>query len=376
MSRIALFMHGGIASPGSTDEVPSIAGLVKRLAGEHAVSVYTAVKADGRDQAFSFGRAEVRFIRAHETSHPVAAAVQFLRAFARDHRKDPYALVHGFWGIPGGLAAVLAGRRHGLPSVVSLLGGEAASLPQIGYGNMRRRGAREATLWTCGRAGALTVLTRYQLGELRRHGFRRSEGIHVIPFGAERDSFPFRQRGPAAGPHHLLHVGHLNRVKDQATLLRAFQAISRQADSELRIVGEDTLHGALQRLAGELGVAERVSFTGFVPHGEMPRHFAWADLLLHTSLYEGEGVVFAEAAASGVAVCGTRVGLLSDLGEGLGASVAAGDHEGLARAAMQLLGEPDLMERMRQEARCWAEQHDADWSARQFAGVYEEMLTQ
>jgi glycosyltransferase involved in cell wall biosynthesis len=214
------------------------------------------------------------------------------------------------------------------------------------------------------------VLTRYQLEQLSRFGFTRQNGIHLVPFGAEAPFFRPGEQKPPAPPFHILHVGDLNRVKDQRTLLKAFRLIREQTDCRLRIVGEDTLGGEVQRYAGELGISDAVTFAGFVPHDSLGPHFAWAHLLLHASLYEGQGVVFAEAAAAGLPICGTRVGLLADLGEHFAAIAEPRDHEGLSRAALRVLGDASLRDSLAAGARTWAGEHNADRTAGLVAGVY------
>jgi len=365
-----MFMHGGVAPPGSSEDVPSIAGMVKRLSGDHDITVYTVIGPGGNRATFRCGRAIVTFVPSRHDDHIITMVHRTLRAFRRDHRVRPYSLVHGFWALPGGLIAVLAGRLHGLPSVVSMLGGEAACLPSIRYGNMSRLAPRIATLWTARHATTLTFLTRYQRDALRPFNFNRGEGIRVIPFGAENSLLRPNNERSVPPPYRFIHIGHLNSVKDQSTLLRAFRGISRQVDSHLTVIGLDTLHGALRRLAADLGIENRVTFKGFVPHEEIGHHLADAHMLLHSSLYEGEGVVFAEAAASGVPICGTRVGLLSDLGDAMAVTVSPGDHTGLAEGALSLLGDPMRTERLTRQARSWAQEHTADWTAASFADLY------
>jgi glycosyltransferase involved in cell wall biosynthesis len=349
--------------------------LIERLSGRFDVTGYATVGPDGYDRTFSCGDATIQFVRARQEDHLVRMTGAFLHAFRKDHKTKPYNLVHGFWAIPGGIAAVGAGKLAGIPSVVSLLGGESASIPGIGYGNMASAAPRAATLWTCRSADALTFLTEYQRRELRRFAFTRMHGVSVIPFGAEPALFPYTGKRRPKPPYHVLHIGHLNKVKDQGTLLNAFKRMRDHAECRLRIVGEDTLEGSMQRLAGELGIASDVTFEGLVAHDALRHHFAWSDLLLHTSLYEGEGVVYAEAASSGVPICGTQVGLLADLGRSFSVSVSPGDHEALAREALNLLHDPVHMQSLRANARAWAAEHTADWSADQFAELYTSTLT-
>ena len=374
MNRIAIFSHGGVAQPGSTQDVPALAGLIRRLSELFDITVYIPVKSDGYTAQFECGRGTVTFVNARHDGGTPAIAARMVAAFRRDHGIRPFSLVHGFWALPGGIAAAIAGSFFRLPSIVSILGGEAADLPAIRYGNMRGRLPRASTLWTCRTASALVALTRFQVERLRSHGFTRTEGVRVIPFGAESHFFGCSAAKPLPPPVNLLHVANINSVKDQGTMLRALKRISAQVECRLRIVGEDTLGGSLRRLASSMGIAHLVTFAGFVPHGELPAYYDWAHLLIHSSLYEGEGVVFAEASAAGVPICGTRVGLLSDLGDSIALTVEPGDDDALAGGVLALLGDPMRMERLRTGARAWSGGHDAGWTASQYAQLYGDYL--
>ncbi len=367
-----MIMHGGVAPAGW--DVPAITGLVQDLSARFDITVYAGLTPGGRHDPSECSTFSVRYIQSHNGSAPKRFALLAMRAFLKDHSMRPFSLVHGLWGLPGGLAAVLAGKRVGIPSVVSLLGGEAASLPDIRYGNMRTFAARTLTLYAARQAGDLVFLTGYQLDHLRRYGFTRTDGVHIIPMGADPAAFPYVAERPASPPYHLLHVGHLNGVKDQRTLLMAFRDISKRVDSRLRIIGEGVLEDELRTLARRLEVSDRVSFAGFIPHDKLRPHFDWAHLLIHSSLYEGEGVVIAEAAAAGVPVCGTRVGLLADPGFSFALTSDPGDHEALARAACLLLQDDEKRKSLSDAARAWAVEHTAEWTASRYAELYSRRI--
>ena len=93
------------------------------------------------------------------------------------------------------------------------------------------------------------------------------------------------------------------------------------------------------QLAAQLGVGDRVSFLGQVPRNEMPARYRAARLLLVTSRHEGQSMVAVEAAASGIPVVGTRVGVLPDLGSGA-LTVPLGDEAALVTAAAMVLDDP------------------------------------
>jgi glycosyltransferase involved in cell wall biosynthesis len=268
---------------------------------------------------------------------------------------------------------VFIGKHLGIPAVVSFLGGETAFLPKIRYGNMSRPSTKLMTLWVAKHSDALVTLTHHQLNELQKCGYE-PRCRDVIPFGADRKVFTATAKDISIRPIRFLHVANLYAVKDQPTLLRAFRRITESVDAHLRIIGEDQSSGMIHKLANEMGIQQRVEFLGHTPHRNLPQHYEWAHVLLHTSLHEAQGVVVAEAAASGVLVAGTRTGLLADFGEKMAVLSKPGDHETLAAQILKILSDPRRYEAIRHAALDWACEHDADWTLHEHMTLYEETL--
>ena len=296
---------------------------------------------------------------------------QCLKAFLKAHRGQPFDLVHGFWAIPGGLAAVVAGMITRRPSILTLQGGEAASLTSIDYGNMIRFCPRNLTLWICRRADVLTVLTDFQAKANTAHGLRRE--MRIIPYGASDPFYCGLLHRALEPPLRLLHVADLNPVKDQETLLRAFRTISQNIEARLTVAGRDLLRGRIERAAYEMGIRDKVRFLGHVHHEQLPALYFAADLLLHTSLYEAQAVVVSEACAAGCVVCGTRVGLVADLDGSCTAAVPPRDPEALENAVVALARNPGRYRTLQSAATSWAEAHPAAWTCDQYSKLYEEI---
>lgn len=366
--RIGVVTPGGFDRTGVERTIPVFNWIVKRLAQRHTVRVFTLYQ-EPRPSVFHLLGATIENVG--RSPRPLASARtawSAVRAIERAHAAAPFDVLHGLWATESGEAAVVAGRRLGIPSVVSVLGGEAARLPEIGYGMQRRWSGRLRFRRVIRGATVVTTNSRFI--------YRRLERIRpdceVIYNGVDTTQFTPAASAPA-GPHwRLLHVGSLNRVKDQTTLLRAFQRI-RDAEprATLDIVGEDTLNGAVQRLAAELGVADAVSFHGFQPSAVVAAMMREAHLLLHSSLYESGPVVMAEAAAMGVPAVGTSVGIMDDLRGDLCAAVPVRDHAALAGAALDLLRDVDRRLALRPRLIQWAREYDAEQTARGWEGAYE-----
>ena len=143
----------------------------------------------------------------------------------------------------------------------------------------------------------------------------------------------------------VLAVGRLIEQKDHTTLLKAF-ALARKdvPEARLAILGSGPLEDATRALAAELGLGEAVTMPG---RTEIRDWLERADVFLHTSRWEGFGIVLLEAMLASLPVVATRVSAVPEVvvdGE-TGALVEAGDVEGIARALRMLLADRELARR-------------------------------
>lgn len=107
---------------------------------------------------------------------------------------------------------------------------------------------------------------------------------------------------PAGPVRTILAAGRLAAQKRMDLAVRAFARLDR-ADARLVVLGEGPDRAALEALAAELGVADRVAFPGFT--ADVTGYYAAADLFVLPSRYEGLPAVVLEAMAVGVPVVAT-----------------------------------------------------------------------
>jgi glycosyltransferase involved in cell wall biosynthesis len=128
-------------------------------------------------------------------------------------------------------------------------------------------------------------------------------------------------RSPAAtgspGPDtRLLCVATLTPRKGHDLLLRAL-AVLTELPWHLRCVGSldrDTQwSGEMRRLARDLGLDGRVTFTGELDDGQLEQEYRRTDLFVLPTRFEGYGMVAAEALAHGLPIIATRAGALPEL---------------------------------------------------------------
>lgn len=275
-------------------------------------------------------------------------------------RWDPLAPVARGYG----LAPRAVGRTYTvMPSTLLRLGARLAasrpqiimpltSIPNVWCRLLKRLAGRPLLVGTC-RGGAPArqmerwlwpladhVITNSEVlrGRLMAECHTPPERVSRIPNGVDVEFFRPGPRPKGGGPV-VLAVGRLVGDKDHATLIRAFAEAAREFPAaRLRIVGDGPLKEELQRLAAELGVAERVRFSA--GRDDLRPVYGAADVLAHSSVREALPNVVLEAMASGLAVAGTAVGGVPEMvAEGrTGLLSPKGDAQGLAGSLKFLLG--------------------------------------
>ena len=143
-------------------------------------------------------------------------------------------------------------------------------------------------------------------------------------------------------------VGHLvDAHKGQKDFLVASAAVAaRYPEARFVLVGEGRDRRALEQQAAQVGVADRVSFTGF--RSDVPAVLAALDVFVMPSRYEALGTSAIEAMMAGLPVVGAGVGGLREvIDDGVtGLLVAPGEPDALAQAIGRLLADQALRHRM------------------------------
>ena len=138
-------------------------------------------------------------------------------------------------------------------------------------------------------------------------------------------------------------VARLEPVKDQATLLRAFERVAATLPlARLVLVGDGSLRGALEEQAAGPGLAGRVLFWG--RRADVADLLPAFDVFVLPSQSEGLPLTILEAMASGLPCVATAVGAVPEaIVEGqTGFLVPPGDQDQLAASLLRLLRDPPL----------------------------------
>lgn len=312
------------------------------------------------------------------------------------HRQHQARIIHA-QHVQAAQAAVLAGRRLGVPVVITVRdhwpwdyfstglhanrlpyanqtwASLAADLPvRLGVlrgtlalvampymlAHMRRR--RQALR----QADAVIAVSAYMAGRLARAV--PEARIHVLPnmvdLAAIDATLATPQASVPAGTRYLLFVGKLEQNKGAQLLVEIFRAAHRQqprtplsARWSLVVAGDGPLRPMLERELAALGI--HAHFLGWVPHDEVLRLIGGCELLLFPSAW-GEPLsrVPLEAGACGAAMLAMPTGGTPDIiSDGVNGALEP-TVGGFARRMVALLADPAGRRRLGAAARQVAEQ--------------------
>ena len=171
--------------------------------------------------------------------------------------------------------------------------------------------------------------------------------VQAVPKGVDAELFrpdgpDVRARLGLASRRIVLSVGRFVPIKNMALLVDALAGM-RQADPtvHLLLVGEGPERRVLEQQAARLGVADAVTFAGYVPQEHIAPYYRAADVFALASEFDNSPNVVLEAMACGVPVVATDVGgvaeyVVADRG---GSLAPRGDVAAMTRALGQWLGD-------------------------------------
>lgn len=264
-----------------------------------------------------------------------------------------------------------------LPVVVSFHGADAqVDLDKPAHLERTRRMLELATL--------LLVRSQSLADRLLARGADPAK-VRLHRTGLPLGEIPFAQRrAPPDGAWHCVQACRLIAKKGLATSLRAFAEFAHACPrATFTIAGEGPLLQELQGLCTGLGIADRVTFPGFLPQAKLHALFAASHLFLHPSELgpdgDQEGVPnsMLEAMATGLPPLATHHGGIPEAVEDTvsGRLVAEGDHAALAAAMLALATDPARYEAMSAAASASVRtRFDLDDQARVLGDLYAEAI--
>jgi glycosyltransferase involved in cell wall biosynthesis len=279
------------------------------VARGHRVAVLTSsfgnLPAAAEEDGIAVRRVGRRRARVDRSTMPEMASfllAAWLRApaLARELSIDG---VVAFFSVPCGPVALRLNRKLGIPYVVSLRGGDVpghvAELVRLHrlWRPWRRRVLQRAVAVVANSPSLATFAGRAD-----------GRAVEVVPNGVDSAFFTPAEISPN-GPFRLLFVGRLHPQKNPAFFVSALAALRRRTSLSFAadVVGDGRQAASLRDQAARLGVADAITWRGWVDHRTLREHYRAAHCFISPSPREGMPNAVVEAMACGLPVLASRV---------------------------------------------------------------------
>ncbi|MEA3642015.1 MAG: TIGR04063 family PEP-CTERM/XrtA system glycosyltransferase [Lamprobacter sp.] len=307
----------------------------------------------------------------------IAALTKRLESLARTLHPD---LIHAHSPVLNAIPALRVGRRLGIPTVyeVRAFWEDAA----VDHGTSRENGlryrlTRALETYALRRVDHVTTICQGLRQDILARGLPEQR-VTVIPNAVDADAF---RLGGAPEPELaaelgltgatvLGFIGSFYAYEGLNLLLDALPRILAQAPQvRVLLVGGGVQADRLQGQAEQLGIADKVVFTGRVPHDQVQRYYDLVDLLVYPRLSMRLTELVTplkplEAMAQGRLLLASDVGghreLIRD--DETGWLFPAGDAQALAETALKILAQPEHWSRITRAGRRFVEE-ERTWRA-------------
>jgi len=227
----------------------------------------------------------------------------------------------------------------------------------------------------------ITATSHYLARETAKYAPPNKE-IHVIPFGIDEGIF-IPSNKVSRKKDTTVTLGFVKHLLPKYGLEYLIQAMAlvvvKYPDTCLIMAGKGEMEEKLKGMVHNLGLEQNVSFTGFIPHEEVPALLQSIDIFVMPSCFEAFGVAAVEAEAMEVPVVATRVGGIPEaVSDGVtGILVEPRNPEQLAEAIVKLIEDPELRLRLGKEGRRYVlENYRWEENAAEMARLYQQFMLQ
>ncbi len=281
----------------------------------------------------------------------------FIRSVAREERTD---LVHVHYLRPH---YITRRQLEGRPLVVSVWGSDV----------MRRLNGESDVdvrqkVALVRQADEVTALSKHLANAVSIYAGGLAKEVRVIYFGVEMERYAWasREGQPRGRRPRVGYVKHMSKIYGPDFLVKAMPEIIRRCgEVDFVMAGDGEMRDELASLANDLGVNQRISWLGLVPHEKVAEVYADCDVfVMPTAEAESFGISAVEAQASGVPVVASDFpGIREAVQDGVTAIlIPPREPAAIAEAVVRLLSDSGLRRAMGEAGRSFV-RSEFNWSS-------------
>ncbi len=200
-----------------------------------------------------------------------------------------------------------------------------------------------------------------------------SSGINIEEYNPLGNTDELKEKYNLPDKPVLLYVGRLDPEKRIEEILQAVAVALKKIDFYFVVVGKGVRKSALENLAKELGIENRVIFTGFVSDQDLPFFYKFSRCFIIASRAELLSLVTLQAMASGLPVIAVNAGALAELVHDNinGYLFNPGDTDTIVKSLINIFTEDNLCQKMSEKSLEYSAQHDIHKTVDSFERVYK-----
>lgn len=301
-------------------------------------------------------------------------------------------IIHAHSSYTNGLAANYASAQTGIPSIYELrsLWGESAVVDEgLRADSLKYRMIWRLELKAIQNATRVIAISEGIKREIVSRGISDGE-IDILPNGVDTGIFQPRDKdGQLLAKYGLKdhfvigYIGSIRKLEGLKYLIKAFREINKnEPRTILLIVGEGPERSSLQDMSKELGIADKIIFTGKVPHDEILNYYSVIDVFVFPRINAKINQAVTplkplEAMSMGKVCIGSNVGGLMELiKDGYnGLLFECEDEHALADKVIQLMNDHALYNKLRLKGMEWVgKERDWDVLIPRYKEIYQKIM--
>ena len=296
-------------------------------------------------------------------------AYRFAKKLAKENKYD---LTHSFFTVPCGIISFFLKKKFKIPYIISLRGSDVPGYSERFTFLYKFITPIIKIIW---KDAYFVVANSQGLCDLALKSAPQKE-IGVIYNGIDINEFFPDYAKKDKNKFTVICVSRVTPRKGIRFLVQAVEKLSKKYDNlRLIVVGDGNERDSLENLVQEVGLKEKIAFTGPIPHENVGEYYNKSDIFALPSFNEGMSNTMLEALACGLPLIATNTGGAEELvKDGVnGFIVKMSDAEDLAEKIEKFLINKELEEKMGKESRLLAEKMSWSAVAKKYADLYAEI---
>lgn len=200
-----------------------------------------------------------------------------------------------------------------------------------------------------------------------------ADKIDVVHHGISDD---FRKQYPKEIEQepYILYVGSSEQRKNVATVIQGFACYKKKAESKLKLMLVGGEFREYEQLIDDFKIKEDVVIRGFLTKEELVRCYQNAFVFVCLSVYEGFGLVVAEAMTCSVPMILSNIPIFYEVVKGAGVMIDPYDYNALAQQLERLYNDSELYQKLKKNVQDMKNEYTIRKMAQETIHVYEKLL--